>query len=289
MARGRMLSKTLSTSRKFAKLGVAGGEFAQLLYPLLVAHADDFGRQSGDAFTVKHQVFPTSPRSEEDFDAALTVMVTERLIDRYVTGDNHELVIQILDFERHQSGLHKRTISQFPDNSGKFPEIPSELKGREENLTELNRREARSSPLIESPLRLAKLRETHAFVGSRLRVPNVLHSELRTKLGGDGEARLQAWYQSINDAAELTQEPIPDVFSWLRPRFVGWCDAQGIVKPAPKLVKTVSRHVPTEPTPGELEALETQRRRLEMQAAGLGDFEIEIILDEEYQERRKLR
>jgi len=48
MARGRMLSKSLSTSWKFAVCGAsyeaAGhphGEFPQLLFTLLVVHADD--------------------------------------------------------------------------------------------------------------------------------------------------------------------------------------------------------------------------------------------------------
>ena len=51
MARGRMLSKSLSTSTKRARLhrvlgppcptcGGSLAEFAQALYPLLVAHAD---------------------------------------------------------------------------------------------------------------------------------------------------------------------------------------------------------------------------------------------------------
>ena len=224
MARGRMLSKTLSTSRKFARLGILGGEFAQLLYPLLVAHADDFGRQSGDAFTVKHQVFPTSPRPEEDFDAALKAMMTERLIDRYVTGDEHELIIQILDFDRHQSGLHKRTISQFPGVSGNFPEIPSEEKGREGNLTKEKRSEAKAAPLIMSPLHYEKRKAQCAFVGSRLEVPHMLHGELRKLLGGDdGEARLMGWYDALNVEIETSGEPIaPDVFRWLKAKFTIW-------------------------------------------------------------------
>lgn len=74
MTRGRMISKSVSTSRKLAALtGEAGslGEFAQMLYLLLVPHFDDFGRLDGEPFTVKHLALPISPRPEGDFGAAL--------------------------------------------------------------------------------------------------------------------------------------------------------------------------------------------------------------------------
>lgn len=138
MARGRMLSKTLGTSRKFAATGTQAGEFPQLLFSLIIPHTDDFGRMPGDAFTVKNRVFPTSPRSEQEFDAALVALERTQLIVRYdVRGAQ---VIQIVKFEEHQQGLHKRTKSEFPapppsipGGSGKVQEIPSEL-----NLSESN-------------------------------------------------------------------------------------------------------------------------------------------------------
>jgi hypothetical protein len=107
-----MLSKKLSTSRKFADVGRVAGEFPQLLYPLLVAHCDDFGRQPGDAFTVKHEVFPTSPRAEIEFESALVALEVGDMIQRYHAAGRH--VIQVLLFEPHQQGLHKRTESEFP-------------------------------------------------------------------------------------------------------------------------------------------------------------------------------
>jgi len=80
-----------------------------------------------------------------------------------------------------------------------------------------------SSPLTLSPLRFAKLQETHAFVGSRLRVPHVLHDELRTKLGGqEPHQRLMDWYGSVNVEADEQGLPIIDVFKFLRPRFEIW-------------------------------------------------------------------
>lgn len=140
MARGRLISRTLGSSRKFAALHKTAGklaEFAQSLYPLLVACSDDFGRQSGDAFTVKLVVFPSSPRKEAEFEAAIKALAAAGLVEWYEAGCAQ--VIQIVDFEPHQPGLHKRTESKFPGNSGKFPEVPSEENRTEQKGTEQKR------------------------------------------------------------------------------------------------------------------------------------------------------
>jgi len=137
MARGRMLSKSLSTSWKFAVCGAsyeaAGhphGEFPQLLFTLLVVHADDFGRLPGDAFTVKMRVLPTSPRGVDEFSEALDILAHARLIVRYLVDE--QWVIQVLNFDEHQVGLHKRTRSFFPEApgpSGKFLDFHMQGKG----------------------------------------------------------------------------------------------------------------------------------------------------------------
>jgi hypothetical protein len=136
MARGRMISKSLSTSEKFGGLVALGelAEFAQLLYPLLVIHADDYGRLQGDAFTVKLMCLPVSPRPLETFAIALQQLDAADLITWYeVAGKRY---IEIVNFDGHQSGLHKRTQSKFPDipgNSGKFPVKRREGKGTKDN------------------------------------------------------------------------------------------------------------------------------------------------------------
>ncbi|MCR4339537.1 MAG: hypothetical protein NUW01_06585 [Gemmatimonadaceae bacterium] len=158
MARGRLISRTLGSSRKFAALPQAAahlGEFAQTLYQMLVSHSDDFGRLSGDAFTVKHAVFPTSSRCEQDFADALVAMATVGLI-RYYVADG-EQVIQIVDFDEHQPGLSKRTRSRFPEDTGvpvkftEIPEIPSQEKRRELNRREGKRNSSEASSEPEEP------------------------------------------------------------------------------------------------------------------------------------------
>lgn len=80
-----------------------------------------------------------------------------------------------------------------------------------------------SSPLIVSPIQFEKAKKSFAFFGSRLKVPHVLHVELRDKLGGENpEAQLQAWYLAVNSEAEESRLPIVDVFEFVRPRFKEW-------------------------------------------------------------------
>lgn len=140
MARGRMISKSLSTSEKFAALvNVAGdlAEFCQALYPLIVTHSDDFGRLQGDAFTVKMMCFPASPRPMDAFVTALQHLHAVDLIVWYdVEGKRY---IQIEKFERHQQGLHRRTRSAFPrvpGISGNEPELLGQEKRRELKRTQ---------------------------------------------------------------------------------------------------------------------------------------------------------
>lgn len=145
MARGRMISKSLSTSEKFAALIPQAGdlaEFCQLIYPLIVAHTDDFGRIQGDPFTVKMMCFPASPRSVDEFARALAHLDSVGLIVRYEVATKR--YIQIGNFDPHQLGLHKRTKSLFPDvpgNSGKVRKLPAQEKGTEGNRTEGKRTE----------------------------------------------------------------------------------------------------------------------------------------------------
>jgi len=145
MARGRMISKSLSTSEKFAALLTTAGdlaEFCQLLYLLIVPHTDDFGRLQGDPFTVKHVCFPVSPRSLAEFSRALDLLNTVDLIVWYGVAGKH--YIQIEQFEAHQQGLHKRTRSAFPrvpGASGSDAVPPGQEKRTKEKRTQGNGRE----------------------------------------------------------------------------------------------------------------------------------------------------
>ena len=139
MARGRMISKSLSTSEKFAELVTRAGplaEFCQTLFLLMVPHSDDFGRLQGDPFTVKYVCHPSSPRTIEDFTRALQQLEAVQLIDWYTVDAKR--YVQIRQFDPHQPGLHKRTQSRFPEfpgNSGSIEEKRREGNRREEKRT----------------------------------------------------------------------------------------------------------------------------------------------------------
>lgn len=116
MAQRRLINKSLGSSRKFLRLGQVAGplaEFSQVLFTLLIPNTDDFGRYSGDAETAKYAVFPISDRPLEDFERALQFLHQADLIRLYETDG--ERYLEVANFEREQSGLHKRTKSQYPD------------------------------------------------------------------------------------------------------------------------------------------------------------------------------
>lgn len=136
MAEKRMISKVISISKKFnVRLD---DHFSRLLYVLLIPHSDDFGRLTGDPFKLKALILPMMEDvTWQDVERALVKLHNADLIIWYEVGD--EKYIQINNFEEHQTGLHKRTKSKFPDPPGdsrKFPEIPSEQNRTEEKRTE---------------------------------------------------------------------------------------------------------------------------------------------------------
>lgn len=237
MARARLLSRTLGSSRKFAAVGNAKtiGEFTQLLYALIIPHTDDFGRLDGDAFTIKHAVFPTSSRTLEEFDTALTAMHAAGLILRYESEGM--ICLQVTEFERHQSNLHKRTASRFPEypgTSGKFPELPeipgrTELNRREENGTELNEKAAQppARQIAVVPIGQRSHHRAHAFCG-RVCVPSFLHDEFRRKLPADettNEAELVAFYLRT-EKADAGKPIAADAIVYWREKFREWQEPQ---------------------------------------------------------------
>lgn len=145
MAERRMISKSISISEKVNSLSL----FGRLLFTWMIPHADDFGRLPGSPAKIKALVIPMFEETVKDVESALEDMSASGLILWYtVNGDKY---IQINNFEEHQTGLHKRTDSKYPDPKqaeeiyGKdhFREIPgnSQKFPLEENRTEQNRRE----------------------------------------------------------------------------------------------------------------------------------------------------
>lgn len=156
MAEKRCISKSISISEKVNSLPDV---FDMLLFTWMITHTDDFGRLTGAPAKVKALVVPMLDKTVREVEQSLRKLHEENLIIWYEV--NGEKVIQIVNFEKHQTGLHKRTKSKFPENplnktelpgtSGNFREIPSEGKGREENGIEENGREGNCDRPLTNP------------------------------------------------------------------------------------------------------------------------------------------
>lgn len=111
-----------------------------------------------------------------------------------------------------------------PEGNSSSPSSSSSTSSKNDDVPRAPR--VASAALVMNPLHYQRLRERNAFVGSRLRIPFVLHDELRSKLGGvETEARLQGWYGELDEWVERSAESILDVFEWIRPRFREWAQA----------------------------------------------------------------
>lgn len=141
MAEKRMISKSISISER---VNMLPDVFDMLLFTWIIPHTDDFGRLTGSPAKVKALVVPMLDKSFKEIERSLQNLHEAKLVIWYqVDGDKY---IQVIKFDQHQQGLHKRTRSKLPEPpdsdsvipelSGNFPGIPPELKGTELNRTE---------------------------------------------------------------------------------------------------------------------------------------------------------
>jgi hypothetical protein len=130
MAEKRMICKSISVSED---VNFLPDIFDMLLFTWMIPHSDDFGRLPGSPAKVKAIVVPMLDKSVKEIEDSLQRLQGSSLINWYeISG---EKFIQLITFEKHQSGLHKRTKSKYPEfprDSRNFPEIPLEGKGTEQ-------------------------------------------------------------------------------------------------------------------------------------------------------------
>lgn len=152
MANRRMISKTISTSKQVSKMS----DFAQLLFTWAIVHADDFGRMDGDPEVVLATVIPMQRhRNPDDVAESIEEWRLNGLVWWFSLEE--QAVIQFRTWDKHQTGLNKRTSSKYPSHeesksSEKFREILrnsslTELNRTEQNLTEQNRTEQKTTEL----------------------------------------------------------------------------------------------------------------------------------------------
>lgn len=219
----------------------------RLVWVTLLALADQNGHVDG---TVK-SLARVSRVTEEECQKALDCLLGPDPLDRSGVMDGRRIVVEqggwrlvnhavyrakmsaderrARDRERKRE---KRGVSAGRPQTSEFVRDVSQAEAEAEAEQKQN---ASTTPaaspggggLVMSPSQYHKLREKFHFVGTRLRVPFVLHDELRAKLGGESpDSALSAWYASLDAEAERTKAPIPDVFKWIRPKFEEWASAQ---------------------------------------------------------------
>lgn len=117
MANRRMISKTISTSRKVNRLS----DRASLIYTWMQPHTDDYGRLEGDALSLKAKVVPMRPDiTEKEIEEDLNSMVKNNLIIRYeVDGERY---IEIIGFDKFQTFRSDRPRqSLYPSHTNDIP------------------------------------------------------------------------------------------------------------------------------------------------------------------------
>lgn len=115
MAKARMISRSISTSRKLARVD----DRAALLFTWIQPHTDDYGRMEGDAMTVRAKVCPMRPYTDEDVEASLKTLQKAGLVLRYeVEGEQY---VQVCGFEEHQ------TFKSDRPRKSEYPEPPNGL------------------------------------------------------------------------------------------------------------------------------------------------------------------
>jgi hypothetical protein len=92
----------------------------------MLVHADDFGRLSGDAFTIKLMCCPATKRSTEEIEGAIVRMASDKsnLVSWY--ENDGERVVSILEWDEMQPKtlIGKRTVSKFPAKSSSCVDLP---------------------------------------------------------------------------------------------------------------------------------------------------------------------
>src|SRR3990167_9807166 len=113
MAQRRMVSKTISTSKKVNRIS----DKAALLYTWLIPHTDDYGHMDGDAKTVKAIVVPMRRYSLKEVERALIEMEKTDLVRRYsVSGGQFLEVVGFTEFQTFKKDRERTKLYPFPED-----------------------------------------------------------------------------------------------------------------------------------------------------------------------------
>lgn len=149
-----MISKSISTSKKLAKVSV----FEALLFTWLIPHCDDYGRMDGNARIVKGIVMPLREDPVEEIEKALKALHKIGLISRYVVES--EEYLEVFKWEEHQTFKTDRArIAKYPPLPGgnQLETLSAQDKISEVKLSEEKLRKDLFEKFYESyPRKIAK-------------------------------------------------------------------------------------------------------------------------------------
>jgi hypothetical protein len=122
MARGRMLSATISESKKFGKVA---NNTNRLVYLMLLPWVDREGRYEADATLISHRVLMRCGVSEDEVEAALTDLHACGLVRLYSVRGKR--VLEVIDFLKWNTPHWKEHDSMLPapDEADPEPEPPT--------------------------------------------------------------------------------------------------------------------------------------------------------------------
>jgi hypothetical protein len=110
-----MLSYELSSSEKFSEYeemlrGTNLLGYGLILYPLLIAHSDDFGNFSASPWDIKMQIIPSFDVDKEQIDNILKLLEKTNLVEIY--NIEEKPFLHITNFKKYQSIRHPK--ARFP-------------------------------------------------------------------------------------------------------------------------------------------------------------------------------
>lgn len=225
MAKGRMISKSISTSEKLLLLGeqleeCGLSEFGQLLYTWTIPHTDDYGRMDASPRILKLKVMPGSARSLKEFQIALNAMEAVGLIYLY----QEKKYLEIADNDKHQTYRADRTRrADYPARTElttcHTTDIPTADNGtsvvshnlREGKLREGKGREGKECTTYIHTSSADKNAEDESVIDSELEPPD---QEQEDPTPEKEEAIPQCPHQAIIDLYHKTLPELPRVRVW---------------------------------------------------------------------------
>lgn len=165
MSRRRKLSTDISTDAKVAELGEV---LPMLLYTWAIAHADDWGRLTGNPRQFKLLVCPGIDNSTAEIDEALTKVEQAGLWYRYEVEGEKYLAYPRESWFKHQSYINES--KRYSDAGSEIPPPPTEVEYWQESARnskkqqESARNSASPSPSPSPSQDVARARDPHHLV-----------------------------------------------------------------------------------------------------------------------------